>query len=75
MGIYDAVKNGDELSALIAIRDNLADRLDNSEDDKAAPLAKQLRDTLQRIAQIAPDEDENTVPSQLRNRSRRKKAR
>jgi hypothetical protein len=46
------LRDDDELSALVALRDELADAIDGALPDKIAPLAAQFRVTVGRIAQI-----------------------
>ena len=46
------LRDDDELSALLALRDELADAIDDAEPDKIAPIAAQFRATVGRIAQI-----------------------
>lgn len=48
-----AAQTGSEIEALVALRDYLADLMDGTKDVRsAAALAKQFRDTVQRIDEL-----------------------
>lgn len=73
----EATRTGDQLKALIALRDYLADTLDNTTDSRsAASLARQLMDTLSRIEECGgPKKSENrTVLDQLAARRKERGA-
>ena len=73
--LTSAAQTDNELEALIALRDYLAGLMDGSRDVRsAAALAKQFRDTIQRIDEIgAPKQEETTTP--LDQLAARRKAR
>lgn len=73
----DATRSGDQLKALIALRDYLADTLDDTTDSRsAASLCRQLMDTLARIEECGgPKKEENrTVLDQLAARRKERGA-
>lgn len=73
--LTSAAQTDNELEALIALRDYLAGLMDDSRDVRsAAALAKQFRDTIQRIDEIgAPKQEETKTP--LDQLAARRKAR
>lgn len=58
-----AVRNGDQLTSLVALRDQLADMMDSTTDARAtASLSRQLVDVLSRIDACGGTSDKKANP-------------
>ena len=64
MGLAETVAKNDHRASLIALRDYLAQRLEEVEPHQAAPLAARLADVLDRLAGL-PAEKSGTVLDEL----------
>lgn len=76
-GLGGAVRTGDQLRSLVALRDHLADSLDQQEDARAtASLSKQLVDVMARIEDLGGSQraEGATVLDQLAQKRRARKA-
>lgn len=72
-----AVRTGDQLTALVALRDHLADSLDSQDDARAtASLSKQLVDVMARIEDLGGvgRAQGSTVLDQLAQKRKARKA-
>jgi hypothetical protein len=85
MSLSEAVATGDRLKALQALRDRLADEVGRVADDgfcpackrgssSVAPLAKQLRDVLGELADLAPTVRKDPVRDELERKREERKA-
>ena len=69
MSVEDAALSGDQMSTLRALRDRLAQAIDESSSAMGvAALGKQLQDVLDRIAELTPPDIKDTPLDELKRR-------
>lgn len=70
--VSSVVKQGNRRASLVAIRDNLATRLDTCPPREVAPIAKQLVDTIREIEDLPIEKEESLVDQLARKRTERR---
>lgn len=70
--VLEAARSGDVRTSLVAIRDNLALRLENCPARDAAAIAKQLSDVIQQIDELPKPEGASLVDQLARKRADRR---
>lgn len=71
MGLSDALASGDRRTALEALREHLAARLETAPDNVAAPIAGQLVKVMQELEAL-PEPEEGTALDELTKRRARR---
>ena len=71
MVLREVVAEGDLRESLIALRDVLAERLEEAKPAESAPLARQLADVLARIAAL-PGEEKSRLDDLAARRAKRR---
>ncbi len=72
-GFYESVTSGDLRKGLEALRDFLAERLENAEPKSVAPIAKQLADVMKELDSL-PGEEASQVDDLAERRAARRAA-
>lgn len=74
-GLIDAAKSGDRLATLIALRDRLADEIENTTSGRdLAALSKQLTDVLTQIAEMPEPNKVSKADEIAQKREERRRA-
>ncbi|HET6908316.1 MAG TPA: hypothetical protein VFH54_03175 [Mycobacteriales bacterium] len=69
VGVLEAARSGDQLAALVALRDTLAAQIDSSRDPFGLPaLAARLVQVLEQIAKLQPPVRKGTALDELARR-------
>lgn len=72
MSVAGSAATGDQLATLTALRDRLADEVDNCDNPRdLAPLSRQLTLVLARIAELAPPSEVSIVDQLAARRAAR----
>lgn len=75
MDLFQAVRTGERVTALEAVRDRLAFLLEDADHRTAAGLAKQLAEVMRELESLAPERKADTVDDlSARREARRAKA-
>lgn len=69
--VFAAVRSGNRQESLEAIRDYLAEQLESAKGRDAAPVARELRETIREIAAISTEGQADDVDEVAEQRRRR----